>query len=213
MFIYLVAAFTEIRFRGNLNHLDESTGLVETADLSGFTYLIIRDLDESVTLVAADVPGIEVRSITGDLLKNLKYEVKGDTLELTQLQLEENVNLNLTVYVPKNSLTGMTIYDVSVVIKGMDQKQLAIRQQAGSIRFVEGNRLEKLSIQATDNGNLNFSGHPLDTVSIQLNNSNVHIESGTSRVEGKMVNDSYLWIRDVNEIDFTKDETCRLFIN
>ncbi len=213
VFIYLIAAFTEIRFRGNLNHLDESTGLVETADLSGFTYLIIRDLDESVTLVAADVPGIEVRSITGDLLKNLKYEVKGDTLELTQLQLEENVNLNLTVYVPKNSLTGMTIYDVSVVIKGMDQKQLAIRQQAGSIRFVEGNRLEKLSIQATDNGNLNFSGHPLDTVSIQLNNSNVHIESGTSRVEGKMVNDSYLWIRDVNEIDFTKDETCRLFIN
>jgi hypothetical protein len=213
LFIYLIAAFTEIRFRGNLNHLGESTGLVETADLSGFTYLIIQDLDESVTLVAADVPGIEVRSISGDLLKNLKYHVKGDTLELAQLQLEENVNLNLTVYVPRNSLTGMTIYDVSVVIKGMDQKQLAIKQQAGSIRFVEGNRLEKLSIQATDDGNLNFSGHHLDTVSIQLNNSNVHIESGTSRVEGKMVNESYLWIRDVNEIDFTKDETCRLIIN
>ena len=53
IFVYLSAAFTEIRFRGSLNQLDESIGIVETADLSGVTYLVLQDLDESITLIGS----------------------------------------------------------------------------------------------------------------------------------------------------------------
>ncbi len=213
IFVYMIAAFTEIRFRGNLNHLDESSSIVETTDVSGFTYLVLQDLDESVTLVGSEQPGIEVRSISGDLLKNLEYTLRGDTLELVQLKLADDEHLNLIVYVPNNSFIGMAVNGANVVVKGLDQKQLTITQNGGRIRFVEDNKLEKLSIQASENGNLNFAGTKLDTLSVLLNNSNIVIESGAIRVEGTMTNESYLRMRHVDDIEFKKDGTSRLYLN
>jgi hypothetical protein len=213
IFVYLIAAFTEIRFRGNLNQLDEATGIVETVDISGITYLVVQDLDESVTLVGSEEPRIEVRSISGDLLKNLEYSLRGDTLELVQLELADDEHLNLIVYVPKNSFRGMAVNGATVVVEGLDQKQLTISQNAGRIRLTTDNKLEKLSVQASENGDLNFAGAKLDTLSILLNNSKVAIQSGAARVEGSMANGSYLWINDVDDIDFKKDGTCRLYLN
>lgn len=212
IFVYLIAAFTEIRFRGNLNHLDESSSIVETTDVSGFTYLVLQDLDESVTLVGSEQPGIEVRSISGDLLKNLEYTLRGDTLELVQLKLADDEHLNLIVYVPNNSFIGMAVNGANVVVKGLDQKQLTITQNGGRIRFVEDNSFEKLSVQGSADGELYFAGNKLDTISVLLNNSYISIDCHSTRVEGSLTNDSYLWIRQVDDIAIKKDGSSRLIL-
>ena len=120
IFFYLAAAFTEIRFRGNLDQIDESNGIVESVDISGVTYLVLPDLDESITVIGSENPRIEIRSISGDLLQNLNYHVTGDTLVLVELAKDQH--LNLSVYVPKNTFTGMTVNGTTVIVKGLNQK-------------------------------------------------------------------------------------------
>ncbi len=213
IFVYLMAGFTEIRFRGNMNVLDDSTGIKESVDLIEIRYLIFRDLDESITVIGSDEAKLEVHSISGDLLHRLEYKVYGDTLELTQLQLEENENVDLTVRVSTHLLNGIEMHGATVVVDKLNQKQLRIIQNSGRIRFSEENKLNKLDVISNNGGQLDFEGTKLDTLSIQLDDSNVSINAGSMRVEGNLVNESFLWMSDVDEIQVKKDRSSQFNFN
>ena len=213
IFIYLTAAFTEIRFRGNLNHLDESSGIAETIDLSGVKYLVLQDLNKSINVVGSENSRLEVQSISGDLLKNLTYEVKGDTLELKQLLLEDNERINLTVFVSNDLFEGMAVHDAQVSVSKLDQNHLRITQMAGRINFSDDNQLNNLDVVSSDGADLYFAGSKLDTLSVQLNNANISVEAGSMRVEGRLSNDAYLYMSDVDDISVKKDRSSRLYFN
>lgn len=212
IFLYLTAVFAEVRFRGNLAVIDDSNSRAETVDISGVTHLILADLGKSINVIGSDQPRLEVRSISGDLLKKLKYNISGDTLTLSQLDLEKNMNIRISVYVPQNSFIGMTVNGASVKLEGLEQKVLSVFQNSGRISMDITNKVEKLYIEANNRANFYVSGTDLDTLSTLLDNSEVTIDSRVTLLKGSIKNNSYVRIGGTEEIQFKKDESSRLYL-
>jgi hypothetical protein len=212
IFIYMLAAFTELRISGTLYQIDESNRIVESVDIAKIGYIIVPDLNHQIIIKSGEQPRIEVQSITGELLKNLTYKMTGDTLELMQFDLEKNQHVNILVYVPDNSLRGISLNGSQAFIDGLNQKSLTISLTGGSIRFHDNNNLETLSLVASHNATFNYSGTKLETLSVMIDNSQISISSPVNRIEGTVAN-SHLYLGGVNEIEIKKDESSRLYLN
>lgn len=213
IFIYMTAAFTEIRMRGTPNFIDYANSIMETVDISGVTYLVLTDVEHSVTVLGSDKATLEIQSISGDQLQKLKYNVSGDTLTLGQSDLEKDPRTRISVYMPKDSLKGLIIRNAWVDIKNLDQKVLSVFQNQGSVRMLDKNNVEKLKLHASNDASFNLSDSDLDTLSVQLENANIHIGSPIRLLEGAMKNNSYLQIIAPDEIQFKKDESSSLHLN
>src|SRR5688572_19543448 len=103
IFIYLTAAFTEVRLKGTPNVIDDTNSIAETVDIPGIAYLILNDIDKNVNVIASDRAQLEVRSFSGDLLTKLKYKISDDTLTLSGLQSKGIKTIKISVFVPNTS--------------------------------------------------------------------------------------------------------------
>ena len=213
VFIYMIAAFTEIRFKGDPNRIDEFNGVMETAGIAGVNYLVLPDLDHRIMIMGSDDPRIEVKSLKGDLLKYLKYNIQNDTLTIKSFDLEERQNLMIYIHVPKNDFVGLTSNNAGISIGELELTDLTIRQTDGWIRIGENNKLGTLNLSASKGAYFNASGSLIDTLSATLEDSEISISTSLKLVKGSMTNDSYLNINGAEEIQFKKDETSRIIIN
>lgn len=209
LFLYLTAVFAEIRFRGTPNIIDNSNSIAETADISGVRHLVLPDLDKRIYVEGSDHPRLEVRSLSGDQLKKLKYHISGDTLTLSELELEKDAPVKISIYV--NNLLGMTVNGASVTVNGLDEKELSVYQIGGQVRM-DNNTLKKLHIEAINEAYFYMSGAKLDTLSTQLDDSQATIELPLTLLKGSIKNRSYLRVGGAEEIQFKKDGTSSLYL-
>lgn len=208
-FIYLTAVFAEVRLRGIPNIINNSNSVAETADISGVSYLVIQNLDQDISVAGSDQPRLEVRSISGDLLKSLKYNISGDTLTLSEFKSEEMETIRISVFVPEAGLKGMTVNDSRASVKGLEQELLYISQNAGRI-FMSDNRIDKVHLEVSSKSHLHITATSLDTLSAKIDNSEVLISSPVGVLKGSMENNSFLRMGRIDEIQFKKDESSRL---
>ena len=209
IFIYLTAVFAEVRLRGAPNVIDDSNSIAETADISGVTYLVLRDLDETVNVIGSDEPRLELRSFTGNLLPRLKYKVSGDTLTLWDLPSDEMKKVRISVFVSQATLKGMTINGAVATVKGLQQELLHISQNGGRVWMFE-NRIKSIHLAASRKSYLDISALGLDTLSAKIDSSEVVISSPLGLLKGSMRNHSFLRMNAIEEIQFKKDSTSRM---
>ncbi len=210
IFLYMTAAFAEIRLRGTFNDINDTNSVAETADLPEVTQLIVNNLDWQVNVAGSDQPRIEVRSASGDLLKNLTYSISGDTLTLLKLEREKNVMLKVTVYVPAGSFMGITVNGADVNIEALAQRDLSVVQNGGRVAMTKNNQIDVLHLEASDTASFGLSDGRVNTLSVQIDNSQAHIHTSVRRLRGSLQNNSYLLMTEVEEIQFRKDDSSRL---
>lgn len=213
IFIYMTAAFTEIRLKGDPNRIDDENGIIETVGIMGVNYLVLPDIESQMSIIGSDDPKIEVRSIHGDIIKHLKYNISGDTLTLQSFDLPEQQSVRITFHVPKNSFVGLTADNAGISIGELDQATLSITQIDGWIRIGEKNKLSKLVINASETAYFNVVGTDLDTLQVTVDDSQLTIASRVKIAEGAISNDSYINLNNVEEIRFKKDESSRLILH
>jgi hypothetical protein len=211
-FIYLTAVFAEFRLRGTPNNINNTNSISETVDISGVSYLVIQDLNQDIAVVGSDQPRLEVRSISGNLLNRLKYNISGDTLTLSEFQPEEKRMVSISVFVPEAVLKGMTVNDSRANVKGLKQELLYISQNAGQI-FMSDNKIDKVHLEVSSKSYLHITATSLDTLSTKIDNSQVIISSPVGVLTGSMENHSSLQMNRIDEIQFKKDESSRLHLN
>ena len=209
VFLYLTAAFAEIRLSGIPNIVNDKNSIAETVDISGVAYLIIKDLDNNVKVIGSDRTRLEVRSLSGDLLKKLKYEMSGDTLTLSGLQSEELGPIRISLFVPETSLKGIAVNSAAATIEGMEQELLYISLKSGRIS-VSGNKISNIQMDLSNRSFLEINTTDLDTLSATIEGSEVLINSPVGLVQGSMKNNSSLRLGDIQEIQLKKDESSRL---
>ncbi|MTI38312.1 hypothetical protein, partial [Fulvivirga lutimaris] len=183
-FIYMTAAFTEIRLKGDPNRIDEFNGVMETVGINNVNYLVLPDLDHRITIMGSDNPRIEVKSLKGDLLKYLKYNIKGDTLTLESLELEERQNLVIYIHVPKNNFVGLTSNNAGISIGELELANLTIVQTDGWIRIGENNKLGTINLTANQGAYFNASDAEIDTLSATIEDSQISISSSLKLAKG-----------------------------
>ncbi|MBK6267319.1 hypothetical protein JKA74_19915 [Marivirga sp. S37H4] len=208
--LYMTVAFTEIRLKGDLNSMDNSNSIAETADIQSFSYLILPEMEQRIDIIGSDQAKLEVRSISGDLLQKVKYQIVGDTLTITPPALEENENVKITLYVKKNYFRGMTVNSPGMRIDSLDQQELNIIQNSGWIRMLDHNKVNQLNIKASNEGSLNIEGMELDLLNVQLDDSKVVSNAGIKILEGSISNESFLYLGSTDEIRMKKDDSSRI---
>lgn len=212
IFLYLTAAFTEIRFRGNPRLMDDSNSKAETVDISGITHLVLSDLDKRVYVNGSDKDLLEVRSISGDLLQKLEYNISGDTLTLSQLSEVRNKTITISIYLSQKNLKSITINNALVTVDGLKQKELAVKLNSGRINIDTTNTFNNLHVTANKQSNFYMSGGDLDSLTTFLDNSSVIIDSPVRFLEGSAINHSHLSLTGTKEIKIKKDNSSSLKI-
>jgi hypothetical protein len=209
IFLYLTAAFAELRITGTPNVIDDKNSAAETVDISGVQYLVITGADEQlINVTGADRSVLEVRSFSGDFLAKVKYKISGDTLTISGILSEATEPVKISVILPKTSLKGIAVDDSFLRIQGFQSALLRISQNSGSIRMT-GSTIGKTELNL-NKAYLEISGTRLDTVSASVERSQVNIYSPVGLLSGSMKSESVLRVNDALEIQFRKDESSRL---
>ena len=203
--LYMLAAFAEVRLSGERSDL-HSNAEVETVRLENMKYLVLSDLERRVNITSSDEPRIELRSNTGQLLSNLSYNLSGDTLRLLTLNLEEDIRVELTIYVPNEGFLGLESRGINVDIFRIEQLTLSLNLQGGRVTMDDNIELDKLSITASKNAQFDLFDGDVDTLMLDLDEANVEIRIGINRLEGQMNNGAVLSLFGANEFAFTKDK-------
>lgn len=209
IFLYLTAAFAELRLNGIPNVINDTNSIAETVDLAAISYLNIKDVDKTVHVIVSDLPRLEVRSFSGDWLTKLKFSVSGDTLTLSDFHAEDT-KVKISVFVPKTHLNGITIQTGTAIVNGLKQDLLHLSQKSGSI-WITDSQLIKMDVNL-DQSYLEVSGTTLDTLSAQIERSRVNILSPVGILQGSMKNSASLNLSDVEEIQVKKDKSSRLLM-
>ncbi|MEQ8684989.1 MAG: DUF2807 domain-containing protein [Imperialibacter sp.] len=212
IFLYMMAAFTEVRLRGYERDLSGTEVQVENAPLGQVGYIVLSDSDHRVTISSSDEPRIEVKSLDGGFISNVNYEMVGDTLKLKVDDLVTGKPVQVTIYVAPNTFRGLQATQASVSITKLSQPELSITQSGGSIRMDGDVNVTSLSIAASDNANLDASGLSVNSLSVQMDDSKVMIWSPVVQLRGSILNDSFLRIDGVDDIQFTKDKSSKIQI-
>lgn len=209
IFLYLTAAFAELRLTGTTNRLDNKNSIAETVDISGVTYLKLDHLGKHAEVTTSDRPRLEVRSLTGALLKELEYTVSGDTLTLSGFHSVTNKAVRLSVFVSTTSLKGITLKSASATIEGLQQDSLHLSQNAGRI-WMSKSKISNIQTDLSNNSSLDISTTTLGTVSATIAGSQLHIRSHVGLVQGEIKEKSLLQLTELGEIQIKKDESSRL---
>ena len=213
LFLYMIVAFTEMRFKGDLNHFDSDNFISEKAEITTVNYIKLSNLDPRVTIIGSEMSGLEVKSVKGEMLQHLEYEMIGDTLHIISMELEEKQLVNLTIHVPKSTFRGLSTTHSGVIISNLQQATLDIDQKDGWIRMSDSNKIGQLNLIAQNTAYFSFINGEIHTLNTTIDNSEVSVLLPMKLVKGSMVNDSYLHLQGTSEIQFKKDEGSRLILN
>jgi len=211
LFLYMVSAFSEIRFRGTPNDISDSDAQTETLEVANFSHLSVDTL--RVTVVPSNTTKIELRSLSGGHVRDLLYDLEGDTLKLSDFTNEKTERIGITVYVSPRSFKSLSAHDASVYVKSLTLDSLQLNQYSGSITFDEKSTIARINSTLTGNGQLNFMGKRIATFDTTMDNFSVNLNGGAKQITGQMKNDSYLRANNVEDLDFRKDNSSQLYVN
>jgi hypothetical protein len=210
IFIYLTAAFAEVRLSGTLNVLDDRSGIVETAEIPRIAYVVLNDFDKDIIITGSDRDRIEMRSLSGDVLKGLAYEVSGDTLRLLGIRSKINDPVRVSIFVSEH-VKGLVVNSSRVIMQDVNLEQLHITQVAGRVSMSDS-KIAEIELDLSNGSDLDISGIQIDTVSARIERSQVNIFSSVSVLRCSMKDNSFLNVRDIEDVRVKKDKSSRLII-
>ena len=209
VFIYLTAAFAELRLTGTPNMINDENSVAETANLPDIGWIIIENVDKYINVVASDTPRLEVRSLAGDVLKRLSYETWGDTLILSGFQAEGVRRINISAFIPQSTLRGIQVNHSAAGISGLQMSDLRLKQTNSRVSMRD-NKIGNLQIDLSNRSFLSISETKLDTLSAAVDGSQVHISSPVRLMQGAIQNNSFVQVSKLREIHLNKDENSTM---
>ncbi len=207
---YMLAAFTEVRLRGESSHFTSENAIVENIALAEVGFIVVPDLDKKVTITTDEEPRIRLRSIKGDLSKHVSYSMKGDTLVFERLTVPEDTRYELHVFVQSGQVRGIDATYSSLEVGDLGRATLDVTQKGGVLVMGGNFSMDTMNLQASRGAQFDTWNSQVDVLALDMNSANVEIRGVVGRLEGEMINESYLSVGSAREFAFRKDGTSRL---
>ncbi len=211
IFIYLTASFAELRLTGTPHLINDKNSIAETVKLPRITYVVIDNVDKYINIIGSDTARLEVRSVSGDLLKRLSYEMSGDTLILSGFQSEGVRSVIISAFIPGGSLEGIQVNRSATGISGLQLASLHLRESGARVSMSD-NRIANLQIDLSERSFLDISETKLDTLSAAVDSSQVHVSSPVPLLKGSIKNKAFIQINKLREIHVNKDESSAIYL-
>lgn len=211
IFVYLTAAFAEVRFRGTPNFLNSKNSVAETVDLTSvISHLVIQDMDSRhIKVAGSNRAQLEVRSFKGEVLKQLRYTISGDTLTLHNFEEGDGKKVQITVFVPESTLKTITVNSATAILEGLQQQRLHVAVNGGRV-WMSGNLIQTLQTDLSNKSFMEIEGSNLDTLSANIESSQLQVPSNVALVRGSIKDNSLVRFTDIQEIQLKKDASSNL---
>jgi hypothetical protein len=210
IFLYLTAAFAELRLTGEPNFFSEENSKSETVNITGVRYVIIKGIKKDINVISSDRSELEVRSKSGNLLPQLTYKVLNDTLTLSYFDAEENKPVMFSVFLPKESLRGITIDNAAANVHGFESDILEVMQTSANFSMTQCT-IGKMVVTSS-HSSLVMSMTTLDTLSAEAKSSQLNFHAPIGFARGSINNGTFLYMKEVEGIELKKDVSSKLSI-
>lgn len=203
---YITAAFVELRLRGDYGHRETRT---EKQVIPDFNHLSFEGIDQHVNIHHSDTASFELNAERAYSFEDIKYEMKGDTLVLMDLGVNNNNQQSIVINTGPN-LISITSVESRYTIRDLRIDSLVINQQGGRGAMSDCPRVGHLDLKATWDAEFDVFETPFESVNLEINQSSVELRSEVGSLSGQMSDRSYLSLHEVKNFRFQKDASSNL---
>lgn len=208
IFLYLTAAFAELRLTGTTESWDSKNTVSKTVDLKGINHVVAKNIDFEI--VGSPKAELEIKALQKEMLSSVSYTISGDTLLLSSAGLEEVKRVRLTVEMPEN-IRSLSLDHSIAAIKGLEADQLNILQVSGRM-WMSDCDIKKIEVNASKQSHLQINTTQLDTLKAEMAESQIYVFAHTKFFEGSIEKQSFIQLQNADAIRFRKDESSKLSI-
>ena len=209
---YTLMAFAEIRIKGDTRTLTDENSITESIPLSNINYIYLNErFDQSLTISSGAEPKIKIRSKVGELLSNLDYETRNDTLFLTGFNDTEE-RFNLSIEVPKSGFNGFYTASGYIRLTDLQQENLSFTQSGGRLQIDHNIELGNLQISGSEKAYIDVYDASIDTVSLDLDHSDIRFNTSVNLIKGTLSNESDLYSSNASQLNLKRDKSSRMRI-
>lgn len=213
IFIVIVAIFVDIRVFGK--HKSERY-FVETRkekyQLEDFTHLYVDEF-KSLKIVYSDKNYIEAVILYDSINVNINYSIHHDTLKINGNSLPSFSSFTLYTNSPIESISVMKS---NLRISGFSQDNIYMKIVDGGISNF-GNSEKAISYfkhaEISElNSKINFYNTRIDTLELDMENSNAQFNEDIGNVNASIKSNSKLHLKNAERLDLEKDKDSRIYM-
>lgn len=215
--LYILAAMVDVRING------VKVGTIKGPDVSlqkhyipAFKVLYLSN-SINVVIIQGDSSYIEVASPKGSPYQ-LNYKINNDTLRLSDVKIQINKNGYLSLKVSfADSLKCVISENSRFVIERMSTSIMTLNMNGSSVRFSEFqggvSSFRTLYIIAKNNSTINCMEVKVDSLLINLQNSEAYLSMSAKTINGTLADGSKLVTRQPGEMYMKRDSTSTITLN
>lgn len=209
----IVAGLLQLRLTGTTDGSSVySERKIIDVPFTDFKYLVISETT-NLQIIEGSQPGLAVSVGKDDPDPTVKHHQVGDTLFIDKLEFgNEGRTLTGTLKVNPATLKSITVTDshFSIHDVGVNNLEVNLNNSHFYVHATAMTKFGNISINAADESDFSTNNIELDTVNVQLENSNAYFGAMVNRLNGVLKNSSTLSAPDAGEMEIRKDRTSRI---
>ena len=211
--LLIVTGMIQVRFSkfttGNESTFSDMES--KTTELPAFKYLVINGQHDISIETSSDNQMIQ-KYEKGKSLPKIDYTVNGDTLFINaDIQVDMDKNY-LALHIPVDQIEIIKAKNSDLRISNFTGGKLVLKLDKSSVYLgnKNGNNIPSLTVYGINESVINSSTFEVDSLDIQLDNSNASIPIIVNNLSGSINNNSDLSIKEVGHFNFSKDGSSKL---
>ena len=210
--VLMVTGMVQNRYFEKPNHGSHDINLqAHSVDLPAFHYVVINN-QSNVEIKPAGSSQLVVRYAQDEKVPEVSYHVSNDTLYVGNSMDSIQNHTYTQLMIPAMSTGWIKGVNSSVRLYGFyaGKLNLELDKSRAELNSNQGENLTELTIHGTNDSNFDVNSFKVDSLKVQLDESNAVLSVRAANLSGSIKNHSRLSIKDVDHFDFSRDETSRL---
>ncbi len=210
--LLILAAAIDIKISGHLNAGNGSDFKMSRQTLPDFKVLLVNN-SVNITLVRKDSSFLEVTSLKDSIVPKVNYTFRGDTLLVSDFEKPVHRSSSLTIFATDslqkiqltNSMVSTERLGIGKLVFDLDHSYLFLNQHL-RLRYPFG----AIDLTAKNHSEISSSEFSLDSLTIQLRNSEANFDFFVKNIRGSLSDSSTIRARQPQEISLKKDASSKI---
>jgi hypothetical protein len=201
--LYLVAAFTEVRISGIRNSLGRQYSNHSVA-VEKFQSLDATNIELHIRFDAASSLTVSIEE--GQPVFSPEIRLQGDTLVLRDRGSDAQQD-RYDVTLPEEGIANLVCQQCRIFVEDGSKEilQLNLSKSVMIRHRSDTARVKTLRVNARDNSRIELSGFAIDTLEVNIDQTQAYIMTSVHRLTGSIRNGAHLVLDDATRINFERD--------
>ncbi len=213
--LLILATLIDIRINSRRDDGKQSDFKVNKQIIPVFKALRVNN-SMNITLVQNDSSYIEVTCLKDSIAPKVNYTIMGDTLMVSDFEKANHRNVSVTIHAT-DSLRSIQLKKSNINVERIGSGKLFFALDESELWLNQDTLVKSsfpvLEIVAKNHSRINSSEFRIDSLGLELQNSEANLELKANKISGMLSDSSKIYVRQPREISLKKDETSKINVN